>query len=124
MNLSGGQKQRLSIARAVLRDAHIYIIDDSLSALDFRTERDLRKALAEKTKGKTVIMASQRIGSIMNADLILLLDDGKIIARGTHGQLLKTSDVYREMVESQLGAGEASAAEPAGAGEDGRPNGR
>jgi ATP-binding cassette subfamily B protein len=113
MNLSGGQKQRLSIARAVLRDAQIYIIDDSLSALDFRTERDLRKALAEKTRGKTVIIASQRIGSIMNADLILLLDDGEIIARGTHAQLLKTSDVYREMVESQLGASE-----------DGRPHGR
>jgi len=101
-NFSGGQKQRLSIARALVRKPEIYIFDDSFSALDFKTDAALRKALAEEIKDKTIIIIAQRIGTIMNADNIMVLEEGKIAASGTHKQLLKTSKIYREIASSQL----------------------
>lgn len=101
-NYSGGQKQRLSIARAVFRDAEIYIFDDTFSALDFRTDMLVRKALRENLGDKTVIIVAQRIGTIMNADKILVLDDGGIAGIGTHKQLLESCPVYREIALSQL----------------------
>ncbi len=105
-NLSGGQKQRLSIARAIARKPDVFIFDDTFSALDMKTDAALRKALEEPTKGKTTIIVAQRISSIVHADLIIVLDSGKVAARGTHAELLKTSDVYREIAESQLSAAE------------------
>lgn len=101
-NLSGGQKQRLSIARAIARKPELYLFDDTFSALDTQTDAKLRVALADETKGKTVIIVAQRVSTIMHADQILVLDDGKIVARGTHGELLKISPVYREIAASQL----------------------
>lgn len=101
-NVSGGQKQRLSIARAVARNPEILIFDDSFSALDFRTDRAVRGALAEHCKGATKLIVAQRIGTIMNADQILVLDDGKVVGHGTHRELLETCPVYREIAESQL----------------------
>ena len=101
-NVSGGQKQRLSIARAVARNPEILIFDDSFSALDFRTDRAVRGALAEHCKGATKLIVAQRIGTIMNADQILVLDDGKVVGHGTHRELLETCPVYREVAESQL----------------------
>ena len=101
-NVSGGQKQRLSIARAVARNPEILIFDDSFSALDFRTDRAVRGAFAEHCKGATKLIVAQRIGTIMNADQILVLDDGKVVGHGTHRELLETCPVYREIAESQL----------------------
>ena len=101
-NLSGGQKQRLSIARALAIQPKLYIFDDSFSALDFKTDAALRKALKAETKNKTVLMVGQRIGSIMDADKIIVVDEGKIVGEGTHKELLKNSDVYREIAKSQL----------------------
>ncbi len=101
-NVSGGQKQRLSIARAVIKKPEIYIFDDSFSALDFKTDAALRKALREKTKGSTMLIVAQRISTIMNADKIVVLDDGNVVGTGTHQELLKTCDVYREIALSQL----------------------
>lgn len=101
-NLSGGQKQRLSIARAVCRQPEIYIFDDSFSALDYRTDRELRQALKEQTAGVTSLIVAQRIGTIRDADLILVLDQGKVVGQGTHSQLLKTCPVYRQIALSQL----------------------
>jgi ATP-binding cassette, subfamily B, multidrug efflux pump len=101
-NLSGGQKQRLSIARALVRRPAIYIFDDSFSALDFATDAKLRAALKQETADATVFIVSQRIGTIMHADRIIVLDDGRVAGIGTHTELLKTSDVYREIVESQV----------------------
>jgi len=101
-NLSGGQKQRLAIARAIAYDPEIYIFDDSFSALDFATDAKLRSELARKTKGKTVLIVAQRIGTIMHADNIIVLDAGRIVGQGTHDQLLKTCAVYQEIAESQL----------------------
>lgn len=101
-NVSGGQKQRLSIARAVHRQPEIYIFDDSFSALDYRTDRALRKALKEETDGATTLIVAQRIGTIMDADKIIVLDDGCIVGQGTHRELLKSCSVYREIAESQL----------------------
>lgn len=101
-NVSGGQKQRLSIARAVIKRPEIYIFDDSFSALDFKTDAALRKALREKTKGSTMLIVAQRISTIMNADKIVVLDDGNVVGIGTHQELLKTCDVYREIALSQL----------------------
>ena len=101
-NVSGGQKQRLSIARAVIKRPEIYIFDDSFSALDFKTDAALRKALREKTKGSTMLIVAQRISTIMNADKIVVLDDGNVVGIGTHQELLKTCDVYREIAFSQL----------------------
>lgn len=101
-NISGGQKQRLAIARAIARDPEIYIFDDSFSALDYKTDADLRKALKKHTKNATSLIVAQRIGTIMNADQIIVLDNGKCVGRGTHRELLKTCSVYRQIAESQL----------------------
>ena len=101
-NVSGGQRQRLSIARALAKKPDIYLFDDSFSALDFKTDALLRQALKNETKGKTVIIVAQRISTIMNAEKILVLDDGKIVGEGTHGQLIRTSAIYREIASSQL----------------------
>lgn len=101
-NVSGGQKQRLSIARAIVRDPKIYVFDDSFSALDMKTDAKLRKALEEKTKDKTVLIVAQRISTILHADQILVLDDGKIVGKGTHEELLSSCEVYNQIVRSQL----------------------
>lgn len=101
-NLSGGQKQRLSIARALVKDAPIYLFDDCFSALDFKTDALLRAALKEKTGKSTMLIVAQRISTIMDADQILVLEHGKIIGSGTHAELLKTCEVYREIAVSQL----------------------
>lgn len=101
-NLSGGQKQRLSIARAIVRKPKIYLFDDSFSALDFKTDARLRKALLDETREATVIIVAQRVTSIMNADKILVMDNGTIVGEGTHASLLKTNKIYQEIVESQL----------------------
>lgn len=100
-NLSGGQKQRLAIARALVRNAEIYVFDDSFSALDFATDSRLRAALRPETKSATVFIVSQRIGTVMNADRIVVLDDGRVVGIGTHAELLSTCAVYREIAESQ-----------------------
>lgn len=101
-NVSGGQKQRLAIARAIARKANIYIFDDSFSALDVKTDAAVRKALGEKVKDSTVIIVAQRISTILHADQILVIDDGKIVGKGTHEQLLKECDVYLQIAKSQL----------------------
>ena len=101
-NLSGGQKQRLAIARAVCRKPEIYMFDDSFSALDYRTDRALRQALKRETAGVTSLIVAQRIGTIRDADLILVLDDGKVVGQGTHQELLKSCEVYRQIALSQL----------------------
>lgn len=101
-NLSGGQKQRISIARALIRNAEIYIFDDSFSALDFKTDALLRAAIQKNFSDSTQIIVAQRVGTILNADKIIVLDDGEIAGQGTHKELLKTCKVYREIVESQL----------------------
>ncbi len=101
-NVSGGQKQRLSIARAVVRRPEIYIFDDSFSALDFKTDAALREALKPVTRESTVLIVAQRVSTVMNADRILVLDEGKIVGLGTHKELMKDCEVYREIVASQL----------------------
>ena len=101
-NVSGGQKQRLAIARALVKKAPIYIFDDSFSALDFKTDAALRSALAENMKDSTVIIVAQRVGTIMNADRIIVLDDGRIAGVGTHRELLETCEVYNQIAKSQL----------------------
>lgn len=101
-NVSGGQKQRLSIARAVAKDPEIFIFDDSFSALDFKTDKALRKALKEHTKNATTIIVAQRISTILNANQILVLDDGKMAGLGTHRELMKNCEVYRQIAMSQL----------------------
>ncbi len=101
-NVSGGQKQRLSIARAIARDPEIYIFDDSFSALDYKTDSVLRKALKKYTKDATCLIVAQRIGTIMNADKIIVLDEGKVVGQGTHKELLKNCEVYKQIALSQL----------------------
>jgi ATP-binding cassette subfamily B protein len=101
-NVSGGQKQRLSIARALVRKPEIYIFDDSFSALDFKTDAKLRGALKKETVDSTVIIVAQRVGTVMDADRIIVLDEGRIVGMGTHRELLDICDVYREIVSSQL----------------------
>lgn len=105
-NVSGGQKQRLAIARAIAKDPHIYVFDDSFSALDMKTDARLRAALAEVTENASVIIVAQRISTIIHADQILVLDDGKIVGKGTHEELLKNCDVYMQIAQSQLSARE------------------
>ena len=100
--LSGGQKQRLSIARAIAKKPEIFIFDDSFSALDFKTDSTLRKALKEHTKDATTIIVAQRISTILNADKIIVLDDGHMAGIGTHGELMKNCEVYRQIAMSQL----------------------
>lgn len=102
MNLSGGQKQRISIARALVKRPDIYIFDDSFSALDFKTDAALRKALAEEVRDAIVIIVAQRVSTIMNADRIIVLDRGTIVGMGTHEELMQSCEVYREIVLSQL----------------------
>lgn len=101
-NVSGGQKQRLSIARAIVKEPELYIFDDSFSALDFKTDAALRRALNKETGDSTVLIVAQRISTILHADQILVLDEGKIVGKGTHKELLKNCDVYKEIASSQL----------------------
>ena len=105
-NVSGGQKQRLSIARAIAIDPEILVFDDSFSALDFKTDSILRAELAKKTQDKTVIIVAQRINTILNADQIIVLEDGKVVGKGTHEELIKTNETYKQIALSQLSAKE------------------
>ncbi len=108
-NVSGGQKQRLSIARAIAKHPEVFIFDDSFSALDFKTDVTLRKALKKRTKNSTVLIVAQRISTILNAEQIIVLDDGKIAGMGTHQELLKTCEVYQQIAASQLSESELKA---------------
>ena len=105
-NISGGQKQRISIARAIARNPEIYIFDDSFSALDYKTDLILRKELKKYTKNATILIVAQRIGTIMNADKILVLDEGKVVGQGTHKELLEKCEVYKQIALSQLSESE------------------
>ena len=108
-NVSGGQRQRLAIARAIVRKPEIYVFDDSFSALDFKTASALRQALAKETGAATVVIVAQRVSTIMNADRIIVMDEGKVMGIGTHRELLKTCETYQEIVRSQLSEEEMSA---------------
>ena len=105
-NVSGGQKQRLSIARAIAVNPKVYVFDDSFSALDFKTDAALRKALAQKTQDAAVIIVAQRISTIMNAEQIILLNEGRVAGIGTHEELLKSCPEYLEIARSQLSEAE------------------
>ena len=105
-NVSGGQKQRLSIARAIVRKPDIYLFDDSFSALDFKTDAQLRAALKKETKDSTVIIVAQRVSTVMDATRILVMDEGHVVGMGTHEELLQTNEIYQQIVESQLKKGE------------------
>ena len=107
-NVSGGQRQRLAIARALVKKSEIYVFDDSFSALDTATDARLRRALAKAEKGATRIIVAQRVSTIVDADQILVLEDGEIVGRGTHDELLAQNETYREIVDSQLRAEEAA----------------
>ncbi len=108
-NVSGGQRQRLAIARALVRKADVFVFDDSFSALDFATDARLRATLSRELAGATVIIVAQRVGTIMTADRIIVLDDGRVVGQGTHAELLATNETYQEIVYSQLSAEEAAA---------------
>lgn len=108
-NVSGGQRQRLSIARAVIRQPKIYLFDDSFSALDFKTDAALRSALAKETRDAVTVIVAQRVGTVMHADQIIVLDRGRAVGIGKHGELLKTCPVYREIALSQLSESEVGA---------------
>lgn len=101
-NVSGGQKQRLSIARALVKKPDVYIFDDSFSALDFKTDAALRSALKNYTENATVLIVAQRINTIMNAEQIIVLDEGRVVGKGTHEELLRSCDTYQEIASSQL----------------------
>jgi ATP-binding cassette subfamily B protein len=101
-NVSGGQRQRLAIARAIVKKPKVYVFDDSFSALDFKTDQQLRAALRNETRDATVIIVAQRVGTIMHADQIVVLDGGEIVGKGTHEQLMESCETYREIVYSQL----------------------
>ena len=101
-NVSGGQKQRLSIARALVRKPEIYVFDDSFSALDFKTDARLRAALKKETLEATVLIVAQRVSTVMDADQIIVLEDGLVVGIGTHQELMRTCEVYHEIVSSQL----------------------
>jgi len=101
-NVSGGQKQRLSIARSLVKKPPIFIFDDSFSALDFKTDATLRKALKEKTGDSTVLLVTQRVATVITADQIIVLDDGEIVGKGKHHELMKTCKTYQEIATSQL----------------------
>lgn len=117
-NVSGGQKQRLAIARAIAKNPGIFIFDDSFSALDLKTDAALRRALSEKVKDRTVIIVAQRISTILHADQILVLNDGKIVGKGTHEELLKQCETYREIAKSQLSEKELGRKEGEGYGNE------
>jgi ATP-binding cassette subfamily B protein len=108
INLSGGQKQRLSIARAIVRRPDVYVFDDSFSALDYTTDAKLRAALKDETAHATVFVVAQRISTVINADRIVVLDDGRVVGIGTHAELLKSNEVYREIVSSQVSLDEVA----------------
>lgn len=108
-NVSGGQKQRLSIARAIAKNPRIYIFDDSFSALDFKTDAALRKALSPKVKESTVIIVAQRISTVLQAKQIIVLDDGKMVGKGTHKELMKNCEVYKQIASSQMSEAELAA---------------
>lgn len=108
-NVSGGQKQRLSIARAIAKHPKLFIFDDSFSALDFKTDVALRRALREKTADSTVLIVAQRISTILHAEQILVLDDGQIVGKGTHEELLRNCEVYQQIAASQLSEEELKA---------------
>jgi ATP-binding cassette subfamily B protein len=101
-NVSGGQKQRLSIARALVKKPPIYILDDSFSALDFKTDAALRRAFKEQAANSTLLIVTQRVSTIKNAEQIIVLDEGRIVGKGTHHELMKTCETYREIATSQL----------------------
>jgi ATP-binding cassette subfamily B protein len=101
-NVSGGQRQRLAIARALVKRPSVYIFDDSFSALDFKTDAALRTALSHDTHDATVIIVAQRVSTILHADRIIVLDEGRIVGMGTHAELMETSPTYHEIVRSQL----------------------
>ena len=103
INLSGGQKQRLSIARALLKNSSVLILDDSTSALDAVTEQQLKQSLEQRTKGSIIFLIAQRITSVMDADKILIMENGKIVGIGTHDELRKNNAVYQEIIRSQIG---------------------
>ena len=105
-NVSGGQRQRLAIARALVKRAPIYIFDDSFSALDFKTDSALRKALKEKTGDSTILLVTQRVSTVKTAEQIIVLDKGRIVGKGTHDELMETCSIYQEIAESQLGIGD------------------
>jgi len=107
-NVSGGQRQRLAIARAVVRNPKVFIFDDSFSALDFKTDQQLRAALKHEIQGATVIIVAQRVGTILHADQIVVLDGGNVAGVGTHEELMKTCETYKEIVYSQLSREEAA----------------
>ncbi|MGH3744115.1 MAG: ATP-binding cassette domain-containing protein, partial [Mycobacteriales bacterium] len=107
-NVSGGQRQRLAIARAVIRQPKIYLFDEAFSALDLVTDARVRAALKPVTRDSTVLIVASRVSTIRDADLILVLEDGEVVGRGTHEQLLETCTTYQEIVESQLSADEAA----------------
>ena len=113
-NFSGGQKQRISIARAIARHPEILIFDDSFSALDYKTDLTLRKELSKQTADATVIIVAQRISTILHADNILVLDEGKIVGSGTHEELLASCETYQEIAKSQLSEAELAGVEKGG----------
>jgi ATP-binding cassette subfamily B protein len=108
MNVSGGQKQRMAIARALVKKAPIYIFDDSFSALDYKTDAALRKALREHTGKSTLLIVTQRIATVKNAEQIIVLDEGHVVGKGTHQELMKDCEVYRGIALSQLSKEELS----------------
>ena len=108
-NVSGGQKQRLSIARAIAKRPEIYIFDDSFSALDFKTDAKLRKALKKETADTTCLIVAQRVSTILHADQILVLEEGNVVGKGTHQELMETCEVYRQIARSQLSEEELGA---------------
>jgi ATP-binding cassette subfamily B protein len=110
-NVSGGQKQRIAIARAIAVNPSIYVFDDSFSALDYKTDAVLRHNLKKNKKDATMLIVAQRIGTIMNADKIVVLDEGKIVGQGTHHELIETNEVYKEIAYSQLSDEELAAIE-------------
>ena len=112
-NVSGGQRQRLAIARALATDARAYLFDDSFSALDYRTDAALRRELRARLSDKTVVIVAQRISTVLHADKIVVLDEGRVVGQGTHGELMETCEEYREIAMSQLSAAELNGGDAA-----------